>query len=48
MNDMVFENGLFGTRTIIKGVWQDIYLKFFLEKDVQKLELNDDRRFRIY
>lgn len=45
-NSIEFENGLFGTKAIIKGGWQDTYLKLFLEKGVQELELNDGKGWR--
>lgn len=45
-NDIEFENGVLGTKAIIKGFWQDVYLKLLLEKKVQELELNDGKGWR--
>lgn len=42
-NNIEFENGSFGTKASIKGIWKDVYLKLLLEKDVQELELNDGK-----
>lgn len=42
-NSVEFENGLFGTKAIIRGIWQEPYLEIFNEKKVQELELNDGK-----
>ena len=42
-NNIEFENGTFGTKAIIKGLWEDRYLKSLLERDVQELELNNGK-----
>ncbi len=45
-NNIYFENGLSGTKAILKGSWQDTYLKLLLDKGVQELELNDGKGWR--
>lgn len=45
-NNIEFENGRYGIKAIIKGVWQDTYLKLLLYKGVQELELNDSKGWR--
>lgn len=42
-NKIEFENGPFGIKAIIKGVWQDTYLKLLFKKEVQELELNEGK-----
>lgn len=37
------EQGIFGTKAVIKGIWKDSYLDFLLENEVQELELNDGK-----
>lgn len=39
-NYIEFEYGLFGTKAIIKGHWQDSYLNLVIEKNVKELELD--------
>lgn len=47
MSDSIeFENGLFGTKAVIRGGWQDVYLALLLEEGVQELELNDGKGWR--
>ncbi|MFZ4799418.1 MAG: hypothetical protein ACOYMA_18095 [Bacteroidia bacterium] len=45
-NSFEFEQGLFGTKAIIKTVWQESFLDLLLEKDVKELELNDGKGWR--
>jgi len=45
-NSIEFENGLLGTKAIIKGLWQDSYLKLLKDKNTQELELNDGKGWR--
>lgn len=45
-NSIEFENGFFGSKAIIKGIWQDPYLEIFNERGVQELELNDGKGWR--
>jgi hypothetical protein len=45
-NIIEFENSRYGIKAIIKGVWQDTYLKLLLDKGVQELELNDGKGWR--
>lgn len=40
------EQGIFGTKAVIKGIWEDSYLKFLLENEVQELELNDGKGWK--
>lgn len=46
INNVEFEKGLYGTKAIIKGTWQDAFLKLFKEHGVQELELNDGKGWR--
>jgi hypothetical protein len=46
IKDVEFEKGLYGTKAIIKGAWQDAFLKLFKEHGVQELELNDGKGWR--
>lgn len=47
MNNIIeFEKGLWGTKAIIKGLWEDSYLSLIIEKDVKELELNDGKGWR--
>ncbi len=45
-NNIEFENGLLGTKAIVKGLWQDSYLKLLLDKNIQEIELNDSKGWR--
>lgn len=45
-NKIEFEKGLFGTKAIIIGLWQDSYLNLIIEKDVKELELNNGKGWR--
>lgn len=46
IHNIGFEKGLFGTKAIIKGPWQDKFLKLFKKLEVQELELNDGKGWR--
>lgn len=45
-NYIEYENGNYGTKAIIKGVWHKTYLNILIDKDVQELELNDGKGWR--
>jgi len=42
-NNIEFKNGLLGTKAVVKGLWQDAYVKLLLDKNVQEIELNDGK-----
>ena len=46
INNIEFENSLYGTKAILKGLWQESNLKLLLDKNVQEIELNDGKGWR--
>jgi hypothetical protein len=42
-NVIEFEKSQFGTRAIIKSIWQDSFYKLLKDKDVKELELNEGK-----
>jgi hypothetical protein len=46
IDNIVFEQGMYGTKAIIKSAWQDSFLKILLNKEINELELNDGKGWR--
>lgn len=45
-NNIIFEKSLYGTKAIISGIWDDIYIDSMYKNNVSEIEINDGKGWK--